>query len=362
MACVDTSPAGPEYKLLQLRNYLAGEALDSIQSLGYSAAAYDAAKARLERKYGGQRRLIARHTEALESLPPVRQGRQKDIVQFVELLEIAIVNIKDTGRLSELQPGTFYNVLVKKLDEKLITQYQRWVHENSKSEKVETLYNWASLEAEFLTIAAETASHHSTAPPRAAGKPASKHSSSASYAVESEFKRKCVMCDKDHGIWDCDAFKRQSPADRWQTATSHRLCYRCLFGGHRGNDCKRFRACGVDGCKATHHSLLHREVQPTADKPQTVPDKVAPPIRPRTQSHYVEPSKESDADADTISQTNALRTVPVIVRAGNRGLRVNAMLDDGSTQSFISSSVAAELNVSGPSFTMAVGVLSGRRK
>ena len=58
-ACVDQAPATAEYKLLQLWQCLAGEALKAMESLGHSAAAYQAAKERLERKFGGQQRQIA---------------------------------------------------------------------------------------------------------------------------------------------------------------------------------------------------------------------------------------------------------------------------------------------------------------
>ena len=53
MACVDKAPATAEYKLLQLKKYLSGEALAAVESLGHSAEAYEAAKSRLERKFGG---------------------------------------------------------------------------------------------------------------------------------------------------------------------------------------------------------------------------------------------------------------------------------------------------------------------
>ena len=52
LACIDSAPASPEYKLLQLRQYLTGDALKSIENLGHSAAAYESAKSRLERKFG----------------------------------------------------------------------------------------------------------------------------------------------------------------------------------------------------------------------------------------------------------------------------------------------------------------------
>ena len=53
MACIDQAPATTECKLL--RKHLSGEALLAVESLRYSAAAYDAAKERLERTFVGQR-------------------------------------------------------------------------------------------------------------------------------------------------------------------------------------------------------------------------------------------------------------------------------------------------------------------
>ncbi|KAJ8044889.1 hypothetical protein HOLleu_07774 [Holothuria leucospilota] len=67
MACIDQAPATAEYKLLQLRQYLTGEALKTIENLGHSSAAYDAAKERLERKYGGKWRQISLQLETLHN-------------------------------------------------------------------------------------------------------------------------------------------------------------------------------------------------------------------------------------------------------------------------------------------------------
>ena len=54
MACVHQAPATPEYKLLQLRQHLSGEAIKIMEPLGHSAAAYEAAIALRERKFGGE--------------------------------------------------------------------------------------------------------------------------------------------------------------------------------------------------------------------------------------------------------------------------------------------------------------------
>lgn len=55
VACIDNAPATTKYKLLQLRQYLSGEALKAIESLGHSEYAYEAAKESLDRKFGSHR-------------------------------------------------------------------------------------------------------------------------------------------------------------------------------------------------------------------------------------------------------------------------------------------------------------------
>ena len=54
---MDKAPAIAEYKLLQLIQCLAGEALKTIDN--HSAMAYNIVKERLEQKFGGQHSQIA---------------------------------------------------------------------------------------------------------------------------------------------------------------------------------------------------------------------------------------------------------------------------------------------------------------
>ena len=54
----------------------------------------------------------------------------------------------------------------------------------------------------------------------------------------------------------------------------------------------------------------------------------------------------SSSDATLVSGTTggiALRTIPVYLKSGSRRLRVNALLDDASTKTYINSDVAAEM-------------------
>ena len=56
----------------------------------------------------------------------------------------------------------------------------------------------------------------------------------------------------------------------------------------------------------------------------------------------------------------ALRTVPVILKNGDRSLKVNALLDDASTKTYINSDVAAQLGLQGKTERVTVNVLNGQ--
>ena len=142
MACVDTAPATGEYKLLQLRQCLSGEALHVIENLGHSASAYEAAKERLERRYGGKRRQVAIYLAELEQFPQVRSGNAHDLEQFADLLEFAILNLKETGHHNELGNGFLYAKLQTKLTESMLAKYHCWIFETQIKESVVALKTW----------------------------------------------------------------------------------------------------------------------------------------------------------------------------------------------------------------------------
>ena len=61
-----------------------------IESLGHSVFAYQEAKERLERKYGGTRRKVMLYLDALDNLKPIRKDHAKDVEKFADLFDIAV--------------------------------------------------------------------------------------------------------------------------------------------------------------------------------------------------------------------------------------------------------------------------------
>ena len=373
IACVGSSPATPEYKFLQMKQFLSGEALQAVANFGYTQGGYEAAKARLDKQFGGERRQVARCVEELERVGSLSGSKAAELERFADLLEVAVVNLQDAGHTAEHGAGTFYMTLLRKLSEQLLTQYQRWLFDNRRRENVLALLEWASQEAEFLTRAKETvrglAPRHSQKPQRQLRS----HTGSQrqTYVVNGDPKTsKCPICLGGHVIWHCTGFEAMDNSKRWAATRRASLCFRCLGLGHRGHECRRGWMCGVNGCRDTHHRLLHSNVaKPTPPKhANPAADSTASPSTTNTQScHTVQAAIEGETQSDTVltsrteSRTRvAIRTVPVILSHGKQSVRVNALLDDASTTSYINTGVAAQLGVSGAPRRSTVSTLNGK--
>ena len=382
MARVDKAPATPEYKLLQLRQYLSGEALKVVEPLGHSAAAYETAKERLERKFGGKRRQIALHLEELENFKPLRPGNARDLEKLADLLDVTVVNLREAGRHDELGSGSLYLSLCKKLTEAMLAHYHRWIHENGRWQSVETLREFIIQEAEFQTVASETI--------HGLRKRGHKKDSGVTFFGNTQKSsapqrrigfRPCKVCSGHHGVWRCDKFKAMSPPARWETAKSLKLCYRCLGGDHNGETCVRSRVCRINNCKNTHNRLLHRDSTPadrseqgaSLDRPEmeqgasggsqiVAESETSNEMSPTPPQNLIEQATERSHSTVTSQNAQprfvALRTVPVFLKNGNRRIKVNALLDEASTKTYLNADVAAELGLQGHPQSVTVNVLN----
>ena len=265
MACLDTAPSTGEYKLLRLRQCLSGEALNIIESMGHSAAAYEAAKERLEWRYGGKRRQVTIYIEDLDKFPQIRPGNVHDLQQFADLLEIAIMNLKETGFHNELGNVFFlYSKLRTKLTESMLAKYHRWVFETQTPESVVAIKTWVFQESAFQTIASETVHGITGTFRNHLSSPASPTCNSQRtffgemIGYNSINNTSCQICRRDHKIWNCAKFVGKSVSKRWDIAKRFNLCFRCLCDGHRGKFCPTNPPCGENGCRKLHHVFLHR--------------------------------------------------------------------------------------------------------
>lgn len=161
---------------------------------------------------------------------------------------------------------------------------------------------------------------------------------------------KCVCCSGEHHVSKCDAFQKRAVAQRCALIRQHKLCFNCLRSGHFPIKCPskfRCRQCG-----RAHHTLLHSADYERSDDPEHMA------------AAKSAPSSGSAGESNASSTTSAppVATVQTVPPADNRPpnvllatawvdlhtmegrcLRVRALLDQGSTFSFISESLCQAL-------------------
>ena len=148
----------------------------------------------------------------------------------------------------------------------------------------------------------------------------------------------CTLADGTQKIWNCPVFKNMNVTDRYAAVGKECLCYGCLGKGHAIKDCK-VHPWGINGCTKKHNRLLHSDNQMDEG------------------SHAV------NVSAATINQgnqvTSFLQIVPVSVQIGSNRLTTYALLDSGSTASFIDPSVKDQLQAKGTDVTLNIAGIHG---
>ena len=288
----------------------------------------------------------------------MREGSAKEIDKFADMLDLLVINLRESDQADELNSSSLYVKVLKKMTEEMVARYKRWVDENGGNESVEVIRQWVNREAEYRTVAAETVrgigyrqqitaqTHHGQS-----ARSKKQSNDKRDRAKDSnQSKEACPMCTEEHPVWKCPTFKSLDVSKRWDAARKHKLCFRCLSSRHRGSDCKRSKPCEIDGCTRNHSRLLHEGE--TRGLPAPVPA-----------DETVEPDEYSNTAVGECQTSIALRTIPVIIRNGRKSVTVNALLDDGSTRTYINSDIAAELQLlTGESEEITVGTMGGAQR
>ena len=272
----------------------------------------------------------------------MRDGNEKDMELFADALDVCVANLIEVDRMDELGDGTLYSNMLVKLSDDMLTNYQRWLDDKQKEGSVLVLREWVIRESDFLTVTAETKRglNPSKAHATTMFSLVDKHSPQERRPMKSTNVRYCcVVCYQNHAVWSCETFRAKTVSERWSTAKQNRLCFKCLGKNHIARFCRRQMLCGIGGCTKTHNRLLHSENE---EKPKC--------------KRY---SYKSDQTPMPLADSAALRTIPVILKHGSRRIKVNALLDDASTNTYIDSNVAAELGVQGHMQRVNVSVLNG---
>ena len=370
---VDKSSEPVNIKMARFRECLSGRALEAIRGLGVSEAEYNEAKEIIQSKFGGERRQLRAYMEELEKTQPLRNNDIASFDRFTDLVRVTVAKLKAEGREAELGEGSLHGQLVKKLSNQQVESYSRWLNMHSKTPSVTNLCDWLKKEVAIKMEAAEMA--HGLEQKPLGDSPFKRGNGSRYRTFFTEVDKKssqqrppCLFCGQNsHPIWYCKKYEALAVDERWKTAKEKALCFRCLSKDHHGKDCRRTGRCGIDGCSLSHHHLLHDPERQKRNAALRVPPKVSDPpcegaTGPKSSDAPREgenPAKGSDplregarANVTTTMNTKSsvegysLRTVPVWIKANGRKMKVNAVLDDASNETFMNEELAGVLGLS----------------
>ena len=63
----------------------------------------------------------------MDNCKPISPNSFRNLEKFAYLLDITIVNLKETDKAGELNDGLFYMKLQKKIPAKVLANYHRWI-------------------------------------------------------------------------------------------------------------------------------------------------------------------------------------------------------------------------------------------
>ncbi|PFX27081.1 hypothetical protein AWC38_SpisGene8239 [Stylophora pistillata] len=311
--------------MARLRQCLIGNALEAIRGLGITAPEYEEAKEILKTKYGGTRRLLRAYVDQLEEAPLIRSNDIHALEKFSDLVRITVVKLQTEEGNGEIRDGTLYSLLVKKFPDRQLENYSRWLNERARQRSVIAFRDWLKDEVRFRIEAAEMVNGID-----------SKLSSTSDFR-EYRDTRIRAGCENLHTV---AMAKEPRGSDQ------------------RGKDCLRARKCGIDGCSRNHHRLLHGgEVLSETGSTTTLPyvDDERRPDVPREGAPAV---TLTSCKEETSTESYSLRTVPVWIKANGRKVKINAILDDASNETFLNKEVAGVLGLQEPFEKVQVHVLN----
>ena len=389
---IDDDPFVSEhYKLERLRQAVSGgSAAEIIAGIIDGTGAYEEALSELEQWYGGCDRELERQEKEILAWPKIVQERDTDgLKKFALKLRTMLVNM----RLSGAAPGReLYISVTQKLPRALLLRY--FERHDERNCGVQTLCDWLMKRVHTLHRVDERLSSTpgssaqlispARGTPRTRVEPRTSERTFATAdtsAMSVRLKTRCLKCGGLHELSECAQFMALRTRERWNFVKPTELCTCCLLVGHRARDCT---AAGCKSCGRKHHDLLHYEswqqkpegVGATVSRNAANADKT-PLVKSAQKSENVsKPSSPAGeqcnvcgngvgSDATCLAgkalPSISFMLVPVVLRHGDDRIECTAMLDSGSTTSYVREDVVKAVGLTGNLEHLDATVLGGKK-
>ena len=348
-------------KILQLISYLSGDALEEVDHvcLNPDAYTYEKVKQALKSKFAKKEMIGESLQYAAQTGPKVKSA--VEFAKFSREMTKLHTSLKDLEYFGQINTLRFVNNIMLRLQ---LREREKWKeyafrykdehggtnpdfevfvkYVSRKSDR----YNDPVLGSDADKRALDCISVQAKVNHLQTGHPLQQKKGGGAQGAASD----CVVCSEKHENASCPKLQKMDLKDIQEVVRKNYLCYRCLKKGHRFYACKSMSTCGKEGCNMKHHTLVHDD------------DKV---LVYKASANQLEAKILYTISAECNVVTRPVSTKPLmvanillpIVKLLINDYETYGLLDDGSTNSLMSSSLCRRLGLTGVSARVALSVI-----
>ncbi|XP_076247789.1 uncharacterized protein LOC143187453 [Calliopsis andreniformis] len=235
-----------------LKNALRGEIASVVSALNASEPNYLVAWDLLQKRCNKPRQIVQSHLKVLFELPEVMRDAPANLRSLAEQAQMHVKALATLGLPTGQWDAILVYMIGKKLDKITRRGWERTL-ENEDMPTFEQLLNFINKQARGEEIEIEVLSSHRRNVYQERSQRNNVGSRGHSYVATAN-SNKCVMCEGNHEIYQCNQFLKAAVRDRLEVIRRSRLCINCFRSNHVVKNCQ---ATGCRKCKQKHNTLLH---------------------------------------------------------------------------------------------------------
>ena len=319
-------------KLVYLQHALKdGSAKSIIAGLSQSGEQYNEAVKCLTDRFDRPRLIHQTHVKMILDAPQVRDGSGRELRRLHDIVQQHVRALKSMDQ--EPSPSFITSIIELKLDSTTMFEWQRHTQSENEVPHFCKILEFLDHRAQASEMSTSTKGYTKSDPHR---KPSSSPKSVTSFAAnhDSSFSP-CPLCKTErHPLYSCTKFQSLPHDKKIATVKVNNICMNCLRKGHFLAECKSLHRCRK--CQNPHHTLLH--IEQHKDRPP--------------QSTTLAPTRSTGSEVSANATTAILKSCTLlmtcqvmIIPPHGSPLKVRALLDSGSSASFVSERLVQALRL-----------------
>ena len=281
---------------------------------------------RLEERYGDEGKIVEIVLNDIKHFKPLRENEERRLLQFIDIIEKANLELKYLNRESEIKNSTIISIIEEKLPDELRRKWiERIYDKDSTIDKKDKFPGFLK----FLLERKMVIEYEITLTKRNRDEFKGNVKMTISKNEETDISKiRCLLHPSGaHRTEECRLFLDKNVRERADIVKENRACFNCLNVGHTSRTCRNRNLCSKAECGKNHHVLLHDDNFLNNRSEKT--------------------GFSAKCDVSNQPEKSLLQIMPIEVNSVSDKQEVLALWDSGSTVSLILNSLAHKLKLRG---------------